>query len=128
MKEPELHGRIVAVLLLAGCLRTLALRFAPAPAELMDPASGPPTALPELAGADWVRLTWLPGIGEARGRRIVELRPFLGQPLTPERLHLLPGCGETLEQQVRAWYRSEGWTGVAPPPPPPPVRPPSGSP
>lgn len=107
MPEPPLHQRLLAALLLLAAVRTLALRSAPPPADLLDPQSGPPTVLPDLAHDDWVRLTWLPEVGEEKARAIVAARPRLRVPLTLERLHLVPGCGPTLQARARDWYRRQ---------------------
>lgn len=60
--------------------------------------------MPDLQQDGVVRLSWLPGVGPYRARRIVEQRPFLQVPLTPLRLGLLSGVGETTAEEVAAWY------------------------
>ena len=40
--------------------------------------------------------------------RIVRLRPFLGVPLTPARLALLPGFGAGIASEVEAWFARGG--------------------
>lgn len=69
-----------------------------------DPGGGPETLIPDLAHDDTLRLSWLPGVGSYRARQIVAGRPFLQVPLTPERLALLPGVGETTAKDVATWY------------------------
>ncbi len=93
---------------LAGAVR--AARQPPASA-FADPATGPPSFLPDLAHDGAERLALLPGIGAARARAIVASRPYLGAPLQPENLALLPEVGTQTAQQVQdyvAAVRREG--------------------
>lgn len=94
--------------LLGGLLLLAAIRGASLPHVERHPdwnrGGGPSTLVPDLAHDDAQRLGWLPGVGSFRARRIIEQRPFLQVPLTPERLALLPGVGETTAADVAAWY------------------------
>jgi len=58
--------------------------------------------LPELATDGAERLAWLPGLGAGRAARLVRERPWLGVPLSPDTLALLPGIGEATVREVRA--------------------------
>jgi hypothetical protein len=93
---------------LAGLLLIAALRGASLPRSQRLPGwqtgGGPTTLIPDLAHDDGQRLGWLPVVGSFRARQIIEQRPFLQVPLTPERLALLPGVGETTAAEVAAWY------------------------
>lgn len=116
---------MLAILLLLGAARTACWRLEPEPPDLLDPAIGPPTVLPDLATADRVQLSWLPGVGDARAARLVTERPHLGFPLTPGTLHLLLAVGPGTAEAVEEWYRagaiSGSGAGAAPqarPPPP----------
>lgn len=102
------HDRLIAALLLLAAVRTWADSLRAPPSDLLDPAVGPPSVLPDLSHDGWVRLNWLPGIGGDRARRIVALRPFLGVRLTPQRLALLPGFGGGIADEVAAWYARGG--------------------
>ncbi len=100
--------RITAVVVMVAALRGFgAWRVGPPPNPL-DPAVGPPTLVPDLERADVVELSWLPGLGAARARAVVEARPFLPRPLTPERLALVPGVGEATAAEVAAFYAAAG--------------------
>lgn len=76
--------------------------------DLLQLPIGPGTVLPDLAKDDWMRLSWLPGIGVEKARHIVSIRPHLGFRLTPGRLHLIPGIGPRTAQKVQDWYRLGG--------------------
>jgi len=99
----------VALILAVAAGRLLAASLAPPEADLLDPARGPPTCLPDPARSGWATLTALPGLGPERARRVVRERAALGVPLRPGRLHLLPGIGPGLEERIRAWYARGGW-------------------
>ena len=94
--------------LLGGLLLIAAVRGASLPHLERHPGwnsgGGPSTLIPDLAHDDVQRLGWLPGVGSFRARQIIEQRPFLQVPLTPARLALLPGVGETTAAEVAAWY------------------------
>ncbi len=102
------HERVVALLLAVAAGRTLWNGAQVPPALLLDPCEGPATLLPDLDHDGWLRLAWLPGVGEERAKRIVRLRQFLGVPLTPARLALLPGFGAGIAEEVAAWYARGG--------------------
>jgi len=100
------HDVLLAGLLLVGALRGASLPSAQRFPDWTDPGGGPERLIPDLAHDDTLRLSWLPGVGAYRARQIVQQRPFLQVPLTPERLALLPGIGETTAKEVAAWYAS----------------------
>ena len=102
------HERVVAVLLLVAAVRTWADSLHAPPTDLLDPATGPPTVTPDLAHDGWERLSWLPGVGPERARRLVADRPHLGVTLTPGRLGLLPGFGPGITEKVEAWFARGG--------------------
>jgi len=102
------HERAVALLLTVAAARTLWQAMADPPTRLLNPLEGPETLLPDLDQDGWLRLSWLPGVGESRARRIVDQRRFLGVPLTPARLALLPGFGSGVAKEVAAWFAREG--------------------
>ena len=98
----------MAVLLLLAAARTWAGSLRAPPADLLDPSAGPPTVMPDLDRDGWERLSWLPGVGPERARRLVAERPHLGVALTPGRLALLPGFGPGITEKVEAWYGRGG--------------------
>ncbi len=107
--------RILAAVLLWAALRGWWVAWEPPPRDLLEPATGPPTALPELAHDGWIELSRLPGIGPERARRIVQERAHLGVPLTPSRLRLIPGIGDGTAAEVEAWYARAGRGPPVPP-------------
>jgi len=82
--------------------------LAPPPVDLIHPASGAPTVLPDLAAADRIRLAWLPGIGRGRAAQLILERAHLGVPLTPSLLDLVPGFGPGTASEVQDWVRRRG--------------------
>lgn len=118
MPRLPIHDSLVAGLLLCAAVRTGCATLGAPPRDLLDPASGPPTLLPDLAHDGWLRLSWLPGIGAERARSLVAQRPYLGFPLTPGRLALLPGFGPATAEAVEAFY-----AGAVRGPPGPSIRP-----
>jgi len=110
-----IHECLLAVLLLIAAVRGASL-----PHRERHPdwniGGGPNTLIPDLEHDDAQRLGWLPGVGSFRARKIIEQRPFLQVPLTPARLSLLPGVGETTAADVAAWYAGldpEDWQAAA---------------
>jgi len=61
------------------------------------------TATPE-------QLEWLPGIGEARARAVVELRKQRGGFKSVEELKDVKGIGEVAFERLRPFVRTEGNT------------------
>lgn len=100
------HDVLLAALLLIAALRGVSLPSAERYPGWNESGGGPETLIPDLAHDDALRLSWLPGVGAYRAQQIVKQRPFLQVPLTPERLALLPGIGETTAKDVAAWYAS----------------------
>jgi len=98
------HDVLLAALLLLGALRGLSLPTEERFPGWTEAGGGPQTLVPNLTTADALRLSWLPGVGAYRAGQIVRQRPFLQVPLTPERLALLPGIGETTAKDVADWY------------------------
>jgi hypothetical protein len=98
---------LLALLLVLGAAETAPVR-APVPDSLLlTSAQGPPRVLPDLAHDGAERLAWLPRVGVHRAQVIVAERPYLGLPLTPERLPLLRGIGATTARAVAEFYDSE---------------------
>jgi hypothetical protein len=105
MVEPPSHCRAVCLVLIIAALRTFPWLDRESPADWLDPRTGPPTLLPDLAISGVTELSWLPGMGRGRAAAVVAGRPFLGVPLTPSRLVLMDGVGEETARQVAAFYR-----------------------
>ena len=105
MVEPPSHCRAVCLVLIIAALRTFPWLDRESPADWLDPRTGPPTLLPDLAISGVTELSWLPGMGRGRAAAVVAGRPFLGVPLTPSRLALMDGVGEETARQVEAFYR-----------------------
>ena len=105
MVEPPSHCRAVCLVLIIAALRTFPWLDRESPADWLDPRTGPPTLLPDLAISGVTELSWLPGMGRGRAAAVVAGRPFLGVPLTPSRLALMDGVGEETARQVAAFYR-----------------------
>lgn len=99
------HETILAVILIIAAWRALALQQPRGLEHWGKPGAGPETLVPDLARDDRLRLSWLPGVGAYRAQCIVAARPMLQLPLTPERLALIPGVGETTARQVDRWYQ-----------------------
>ncbi len=104
--------RAAALVLGLAAARTLAT--APADAVGADPVFAAEPCLPDLQRDGWLELSRLPGLGAGRARDVVRARPFLGVPLTPARLKLIPGVGEHSAAEVEAWYRRGGREPPAP--------------
>jgi len=101
------HEVIVAVVLIVAAARGLS---APPGAGLdhwQRTEKAPETLVPDLEKDGRLRLSWLPGVGSYRADRIVRERPLLQLPLTPQRLELVPGVGETTAKAVEDWYRRQ---------------------
>lgn len=93
----------LGALLTLGWLGLVLRALAPPAPDLFGPQA-PPVLLPDLAHDGAQRLALLPGVGPDRARRIVQARPHLGAPLTPDNLALLPGVGEETARAVQAFY------------------------
>ncbi len=79
-----------------------------------EQGQGPETLVPDLKHDDALRLSWLPGVGSDRAQKIVSQRPFLQFPLTPPRLAMLPGVGQTTADAVTEWYAEQSRTRASP--------------
>ena len=93
--------RACALLLAAAALRAACALPPAADVDLLDPATGPPTRLPELARDGAAALSWLPGLGPGRARAVVAARPLLAAPLDAARMAELPGVGPVTATAVR---------------------------
>jgi hypothetical protein len=105
--HPVRHETILALILLIAAWRALALQQSRGLEHWAEAGAGPETLVPDLANDDRLRLSWLPGVGDYRARCIVAGRPMLQLPLTPARLALIPGVGETTAGQVDRWYQRQ---------------------
>jgi hypothetical protein len=99
------HETILAIILTLAAWRALELQQPRGLQHWTAAGAGPETLLPKLATDDRLRLSWLPGVGPYRAQCIVAERPLLQLALTPERLALIPGVGETTARQVSRWYQ-----------------------
>jgi hypothetical protein len=103
--------RACALLLAAAALRAV---FAGTPvpqADLLDPRTGPPTRLPDLARDGAAPLSWLPGLGVGRAHAVIAARPFVPGRLDAERLAEVPGVGEDTASAVH--HALAEWRGAA---------------
>jgi len=98
---------LLALLLVLGAAETARARAPVRDALPLTPENGPPRLLPDLAHDGAERLAWLPGVGPHRAQVIVAERPYLGLPLTPERLPLLRGIGATTARAVADFYAAQ---------------------
>ena len=101
------HETLVALVLIFAAWRALGLNQERGLIAWTDPGAGPQTLVPNLATDDRLRLSWLPGVGDYRAHRIVAERPGLQLLLTPERLQMISGVGETTAQEVHRWYQRQ---------------------
>ena len=103
----EKHQIAVCVVLSVLCWRALQLKSAPDSGLQYQQLSEHCALLPDLATAPLSELALLPSLGLTRARCIVEGRHLIGTALTPERVGLIDGVGETTALELSMWYRAQ---------------------
>ncbi|KAA3612785.1 MAG: hypothetical protein DWQ01_03520 [Planctomycetota bacterium] len=108
MLQSRIHRQVLAVVLLVAATRTLFWVWRPPPKPLLDPQQGPVGLVPSLDRSDAISLSWLPGIGEEKARRLIRERPHLGVALNPALLPLIAGFGQDAAGEIQRWYQDRG--------------------
>lgn len=101
------HQIAVCAVLLVLCWRAVQLKSAPDSELQYQRLSDHCSLLPDIATAPLSELALLPGLGLARARCIVEGRHLIGIALTPERVGLIDGVGDTTAIELSLWYRAQ---------------------
>ena len=101
------HQIAVCVVLLVLCWRAVQLNSAPDSELQYQRLSAHCSLLPDIATAPLSELALLPGLGLTRARCIVEGRHLIGIALTPERVGLIDGVGDTTATELSMWYRAQ---------------------
>ena len=101
------HQIAVCVVLLVLCWRAVQLNSAPDSELQYQRLSAHCSLLPDIATAPLSELALLPGLGLTRARCIVEGRHLIGIALTPERVNLVDGVGDTTATELSLWYRAQ---------------------
>jgi len=99
-----LRGRVFSLALLT------ALGLALAGSGLAEDASPQLVGIVNINTATPEQLEWLPGIGEARARAIVEMRKQRGGFKTVDELTEVKGIGEAAIERLRPFISTEGKT------------------